>query len=49
VLLLEEWWLRERIFGLAGFAKVAQANADEAKALLRAQIHSLPQRQGDVG
>jgi hypothetical protein len=44
--LLEKSGLGGRIFG---FAKVAQANADEAKALLRAHIHSFPQRQGDVG
>ena len=48
-LLLEKRGLRERIFGLAGFSKIAQANADEAKALLRAQFHSFQQRQGDVG
>ena len=47
--LLEKGWLLDRIFRFSGIAKVTQANADKAKALLRAEIHSFPQRQGDVG
>jgi hypothetical protein len=44
VRLLEKFWLCARIFLSLGFAEVAQANADEAKALLLRHIHSLPER-----
>jgi hypothetical protein len=44
--LLEERRLSRDLFELP---KVAQANADKTKALLRAHAHSLSERQGDIG
>src|ERR1700685_565264 len=44
VSLLEKGWLRRRIVLFLGLAKLALAKPDQAKALLRPQIHPLAER-----
>jgi len=40
VCLFEEFWLQRRLFSIA---EVAQANADQAEALVGIQVHALSQ------
>jgi len=46
VQLLEKGWLHQHIFG---FVKIDETNANQTKALLGPQVHSLPERQCDFG